>query len=392
MYEYSLDGAAFQSANIYAGLLAGTYNITVRDGNGCTSSCMAIIAEPTALSCTTTATGVTDCGIDDGTITVSAIGGTTGYTYDAGAGTVTANMISGLVPGAYVVTVTDANGCTSLCSAEITGLNIPTCATSNIVNVDCNGNATGSYLVTGMGGNSMAYNFTDGLMTNTDGVFTMLTAGNYTVTISEQDNPMCASTCTLEITEPSVLSCGITLNNNVSCNGLLDGSATVTGTGGTGPYTYFWPNGETAATATMLSDGLHTVTVTDANGCTTTCDVAVNENPVLTCTITETSSILCNGDSTGELTVTGVGGDGVYEYSLDGAAFQSANIYAGLMAGTYNITVRDGNGCTSECTATITEPTVVSCTTTATSVTDCGIDDGTITCLLYTSPSPRDRG
>ena len=138
MFEYSLDGAAFQPVNIYAGLLAGTYNVTIRDGNGCTSECTATITEPTVVSCTTTATSVTDCGIDDGTITVSATGGTTGYTYDAGAGTVTANVISDLAPGIYVVTVTDTNGCTSLCSAEIGGLNIPTCAISNVVNVDCN--------------------------------------------------------------------------------------------------------------------------------------------------------------------------------------------------------------------------------------------------------------
>ena len=213
---------------------------------------------------------------------------------------------------------------------------------------------------------------------------------------------MCSSTCTVNITEPNALSCSALLLANVSCNGLADGQASVLIGGGTQPYSYVWDNGETTAIVTMLNAGTHTVTVTDANGCMTTCDVAINENPALTCTITETGSILCNGDSTGELTVTGVGGDGVYEYSLDGAAFQPVNIYAGLLAGTYNVTIRDGNGCTSECTATITEPTVVSCTTTATSVTDCGIDDGTITvsatggttgytyCLLYTSPSPRD--
>ena len=95
-----------------------------------------------------------------------ATGGITGYTYDAGAGTVAGNVISNLSPGSYIVTVTDANGCVSTCAGEVIGLNTPTCSVSNIVNVDCNGNATGSYLVTGMGGNSSAYNFTDGTVTN----------------------------------------------------------------------------------------------------------------------------------------------------------------------------------------------------------------------------------
>ena len=186
-------------------------------------------------------------------------------------------MISDLAPGTYAVTVTDANGCTSICSAEVTGLNIPTCSISNIVNVDCNGNATGSYLVTGMGGNSMAYNFTDGLTTNTDGVFAMISAGSYTITISEQANPMCTSICTVVVEEPQILACDAVVENNVSCNGFLNGSATVTGSGGTGPYAYLWSNGETTATATILAAGTHILTVTDANGCMSTCDITITE-------------------------------------------------------------------------------------------------------------------
>ena len=276
-YEYSLDGAPFQISHIFSGLAAGDYNVIIRDANGCTNICAATIEEPEGLSCTTITTAITDCGIADGTITVSTLGGTAGFTYDAGVGIVSSNVISGLSAGNYVVTVTDANGCSSLCTAEVQGLSLPTCSISNVVNVDCNGNASGSYLVTGAGGNSTFYNFSDGLTTNTDGVFTMISAGNYTVTISEQSNPMCASTCTVVITEPEVLSCSVVLVNNVSCNGFSDGSATVSATGGTLPISYLWPNGETTTTATMLAAGTHTVTVTDANGCTTTCDIIITE-------------------------------------------------------------------------------------------------------------------
>ena len=119
----------------------------------------------------------------------------------------------------------------------------------------------------------MAYTFTDGATTNTDGVFSMLSAGIYTVTISEQTNPMCASTCSIEITEPAVLTCTTALVSDVSCNGLADGSATVTAAGGTVAYSYAWDNGETTATASTLDAGMHTVTVTDANACSIICDV-----------------------------------------------------------------------------------------------------------------------
>ena len=131
-----------------------------------------------------------------------------------------------------------------------------------------------------MGGNTTAYNFTDGTTTNTDGVFTMLTAGSYMVTVSEQANPMCSAVCTVEITEPQ-FSCTTAVNSNVSCDGLSDGSATVIPSGGTAPITYAWDNGEMFSTAILLDAGTHTVTVTDANGCITTCDVIITENPVL---------------------------------------------------------------------------------------------------------------
>ena len=144
--------------------------------------------------------------------------------------------------------------------------------------------------------------------------------------------------------------------------------------GGTAPYVYAWDNGETAPTAILLNAGTHTVTVTDANGCVTTCTVLISENPVLSCAIAVSQAILCNGGF-GTLVVTAAGGDGAYEYSLNGGAFQSVSMtYAGLLAGTYTITVRDGNGCVSTCAATLTEPTALACST----------------CLLYTSPSPRD--
>ena len=161
------------------------------------------------------------------------------------------------------------------------------------MDVGCNGESTGSYVVEGFGGNSSNYNFTDGVTANTDGVFTMLAVGNYMVTISEQENPNCVSFCLLEITEPEVLTCTAVLVADVSCNGGSDGSASVTPLGGTAPYVYNWDNGETTATAVSLNATAHVVTVTDANGCVTTCDVLVNENPLLSCSVAVTEAILC---------------------------------------------------------------------------------------------------
>ncbi|MEZ5009449.1 MAG: SprB repeat-containing protein [Chitinophagales bacterium] len=71
-----------------------------------------------------------------------------------------------------------------------------------------------------------------------------------------------------------VLTCSATQDSPVVCNGEANGSATVTPQGGNGGYTYLWDN-QTTATATGLTAGVHTVTVTDSKGCTTTCDVTI---------------------------------------------------------------------------------------------------------------------
>ena len=145
------------------------------------------------------------------------------------------------------------------------------------------------------------------------------------------------------------------------------------------PFSYAWSNGETTATATSLNAATHTVNVTDANGCMTSCDIVIAQNSGLSCTLSVTDSILCNGD-VGTIMVAPEGGDGNYEFSLDGGVFQSVSpIYGGLPGGSYTVTTRDGNGCTSTCLETITEPAPLTCSTSTTIVSDCGINDGTIT-------------
>ena len=122
---------------------------------------------------------------------------------------------------------------------------MPSCSIGSIVNVGCNGESTGSFIVTGLGGNSTNYLYTVGTVTNTNGIFTMLPAGMHIVTISEMGRPRCTSFCMAEITEPELLTCDVTLVSDVSCNGLSDGSALVTPLGGTAPFIYMWDNNET---------------------------------------------------------------------------------------------------------------------------------------------------
>jgi hypothetical protein len=117
-------------------------------------------------------------------------------------------------------------------------------------------------------------------------------AGTYTVTVTDAN--MCITTQTVSITEPAALMATIT-STNVSCNGGTNGSATATVTGGTSVYTYSWaPSGGTAASATGLTAGTYTVTVTDANMCMTTQTVSITQPAVIA--TTQTVSI-CAGAS-----------------------------------------------------------------------------------------------
>ena len=95
----------------------------------------------------------------------------------------------------------------------------------------------------------------------------------------------CTTTCSITISEPDLLTCSVVQDDAVLCNGESNGQATVTPVGGNGSYTYLWDNGETTAQATSLDVGLHTVTVTDARGCTTTCTITISEPDLLTCSV-----------------------------------------------------------------------------------------------------------
>ncbi|WP_084403469.1 SprB repeat-containing protein, partial [Epilithonimonas caeni] len=141
----------------------------------------------------------------------------------------------------------------------------------------------------------------------------------------------------------------LTLNaaaqTNVSCNGGSNGSATVGVTGGTTPYTYSWsPSGGTAATATGLAAGTYTVTVKDATNATKTQSFTITEPTALVATAVSQTNVACNGAATGAATVSASGGTPGYTYSWSPSGGTAATA-TGLAAGTYTVTITDGNAC-----------------------------------------------
>ncbi|MEC3874449.1 SprB repeat-containing protein, partial [Chryseobacterium sp. T9W2-O] len=165
---------------------------------------------------------------------------------------------------------------------------------------------------------------------------------------------------------------------DVSCNGGSNGVATVVPSGGVAPYTYSWaPFGGTAATATGLSAGTYTVTVTDNLGCQTTRTFTINQPASAVSGTTVVTNVACNGASNGAINLTPTGGTAPYTFNWGGGI--TTEDRTGLAAGTYTVTITDANGCTGTVNATVTQPaSAVSGTTVVTNVACNGASNGAI--------------
>ncbi len=324
-----------------SGLSAGTYSVTITDANGCTSTASTTITEPaSALTNSLTQTDVLCFGNSTGAIYLSVSGGTGPYTY-AWSNAETTQDITGLPAGTYSVTFTDANGCTSTASTTISqpasGITISYVTTD----LACFGDSSGSIDLSLTGGVSpFSYSWNTG---DTIQDLSNLVAGAYSVTVS--DSTGCQNTASITVSEPSLLSSS-TLVTDVSCNGGNDGAIDLTVSGGTSPYTYVWNTGATTQDLSGLVPGTYSVTITDANGCTSTNSATIDEPSSLSVSYT-TTDVLCFGNSTGAIDLTASGGLGVYRYDWDDInGSNNPSDRSNLPAGTYTVTVRNLSGCT----------------------------------------------
>jgi hypothetical protein len=149
----------------------------------------------------------------------------------------------------------------------------------------------------------------------------------------------------------------ITVNSNVSCNGLLDGGATASITTGTPPYSYAWSNGATTASITSLGAGTYTITVTDNGSVTSTASVTITQPTSLVSAAAVTSTLSCNGNTDAQITASATGGTTPFTYSWNTGG--TAALETGLGAGTYSVTITDQNGCTDSASTTVTQPTIL---------------------------------
>lgn len=337
-YTYSWSPGGLTGAN-QSTLATGTYTVTVRDANNCTGTVTVTITAPVALTATTSTTPAS-CGTADGSATVQAQGGTAPYSYVWSPSGGTAPTANSLNSGAYTVVVTDAAGCTITQNVNVPSNGGPTLSIVSQTNASCTGSTDGSATI-GVQGGTPGYTYSWNTPNGNGVNATNLAPGTYTLTVTD------ANACVVAITVTITASGGptVTIGNvvHVGCTGGNNGSATANPVGGSAPYSYAWsPSGGNSATASNLSPGNYTVTITDAGGCTASSSVIINQGGSLT--LTETITPENCGANDGQISVTANGGTGTLTYVWTPNTGSGPSI-SNLSAGNYSLTVTDANGC-----------------------------------------------
>jgi hypothetical protein len=336
----SLSQTSFTCANIGA----NTVTLTATDASGNTATCTAVVTVIDAIAPTVVCNDTTIVLNPSGSTTLPISAMLASSSDNCGIDTVTASQDTWSCGPAGVtavtITVTDVNGNSSTCVANVTTSSTPlagTLAASTFNcgnNVSCNGATDGSITTTVAGGcEPYAFAWSTGVNSQD---LTGIGAGTYTLTITDAGGNTDVQTITL--LEPTVLAAQVVAIDSVCASG-NDGSIDVDVTGGNAcqAYSYLWSTGDTTQDLTGLSAGTYTLTVTDVSGCTTILSVTVGTHPAPTPVITEAGGVLTCAPAFPS-----------YQWNLGGTAIPGATgaSYTPTITGTYTVTVIDSNGCT----------------------------------------------
>lgn len=308
------------------------------------------------------------CQAANGSASVTLTGGDAPYQYAWSNGS-TGNSTSGLAPGNYTLSVTDAIGCSASATANVAVSNVTlSVSTTQQAAVCTTGGSATATVSNGTAG--FTYLWSNG---STNAAPISLTAGNYTVTVTDANG--CTGTASTTVTLNSLTLSATTSTTPSSCSAAT-GSATATVSNGTSPYAYNWSGGGNTQTVSSLGAGNYTVTLTDANGCTGTATATVNtpNGPTASATATD---VLCAGGQTGAVNLSVSGGTAPITYTWSNGSVTED--LSGVAAGSYSVTVADGNGCSFVTSGNVAEPAALSFTGTVNDASSSTAADGSIT-------------
>jgi large repetitive protein len=361
------------------GLAAGTYTLSVSDGNGCTDTASITLIEPELMLAQITTSDAGNghevgCAGNDGSISVTVNGGTPAHEFSwngpDGFGSIHAS-IGALPAGIYTLVVMDANGCTVEETSELTAIEPLSILFTSTTNA-CAGDGTAAIDATVIGGtgeHSLLWSGPDGFTANTPSI-SGLTAGTYQLQV--EDAGGCSAVFTHVLIDPAPLQLIVEAPDhgvyNLRCHADSSGTLLLTAAGGTAPFT-FHTNGPGAyssdqAVQQQLAAGNYSTQVTDANGCTTSATVLLTEPPaVLSASLTASlypggTHVACHGGSDGAMETSVDGGVPPYSFTWngpDGSTSDQMNITE-ASAGLHQLVVVDANTCSLSVQITLTQP------------------------------------
>ena len=351
---------------------SGIYKVTVTDNLGCTGTTSTTVSVSSNPLPTVTATSNSPiCTAQSLSLSATPSGGSGQYSSYAWVGP-NGYTASGQFPasfiantshaGTYSVTLTDNKGCSAVGSTTVS-VSGPTVTMSH-TNLSCFNSNNGTATVSHSGGAPpYTYLWSNNASTAT---ITGLAAGTYTVTLTSSSSGACTATGSVTISQVPAVSASITQTTQ-GCSTVPSGTATAIGVGGSTPYTYLWPNGQTTATATGLASGSYTVTVTESGGCTATATAVVVEETGFTLNALSNIGPICPGSAVASKALSSSTGNAGISYTWTGGStaglpngVSTGNnpsipaFTAALVEGTYTVTVTGTLGaCSSSATYSI---------------------------------------
>lgn len=368
------------TSSTFSGLCPGVYIATVADSLGCGTATTFTVTQPPAIQDQGNFTNATCVGVNDGTISSSAIGGTpgtTGYTYTLdGTTTNTTGNFTGVSVGVHTVCISDSVLCQK-CFTYTISPNQTLLSQVVTTNVNCNGNCNGTATLQNVNGGTAPYTISWNDPNSQTGIVAMnLCAGSYIAVITDQNG--CKAQQPATITEPAPLTVSA-VSTDPAC-GQCNGTISVTPSGGTpailNGYNYSWSNGANASSLSNVCAGVYQVNVTDSLGCTQSFQLPISNVGAPGVTVTATSPA-CSNQCTGSATVTANGGATPYTYTwpVGGQVGPTIN---NQCPGLYFVQVKDSAGCIATDSVQITQGTVLNIAS-AMSNPPCGVCSGTIT-------------
>ena len=315
----------------------GLDDITFFPVTVCNSSATVTITEPAVLTATSSHNDLLCFSDSSGSAVITPAGGTLNYSYSWNNGQTNA-IATGLAAGNYTVTVSDANGCTTLSTYTLSQPTVLTSSLSATINL-CSG-VPASASVTPAGGTpGYTYGWSSG---ETTSAVAPLANGNYTIVLTDANG--CSNTHTLTVAQPPVLT-SVAAQTTIACNGGT-ANASVASAGGTPAYTYNWNNGQTTSALGGITAGNYSVIITDANGCTNSHTFSITQPTPLVLSAACNDSI-CEGDST-VLSITPGGGTPNYTYAWLPVSSGGPSItISPTSSSAYFVSITDANGCVS---------------------------------------------